>query len=91
MGVNVRERPGKGWYVLINWQNKRKAEYFGKHKALAKAFADKFIARLKWAEQNGEPLVLSQPDLAMPTVQAYLDDWLTTYAFVHCKANTAVG
>ncbi len=91
MGVKVRERPGKGWYVLINWQNQRKAKYFGKHKALAKAFADKFIAKLKWAEQSGEPVALNRPDQAIPTVKDYLTEWLEVYVDAHCKLSTAVG
>jgi integrase len=91
MGVKLRERPGKGWYVFTDWQGQRKAKCFGKNKRLAQAFADKLTARLKWAEHNGEPLALSQPDQTMPTVKAYLGDWLTTYAKVHCKPSTYRG
>ncbi len=91
MGVKLRERPGKGWYVFTDWQGQRKAKCFGKNKRLAQAFADKLTARLKWAEQTGEPLALSQPDQTMPTVKAYLGDWLTTYAKVHCKPSTYRG
>ena len=47
MGVKLRERPGKGWYVLIDWKGKRKAKAFGKNKALAKDFAEKLEAKLK--------------------------------------------
>jgi len=47
MGVKLRERPGKGWYVLIDWKGKRKAKAFGKNKALAKDFAEKMEAKLK--------------------------------------------
>jgi integrase len=89
MAVKLRERPGKGWYVLIDWHGQRKAKFFGQDKKQAKAFADKLAARLKWAEQSGEPIALSQPDQAMPTVKAYLEDWLTTYADAHCKPSTA--
>ena len=59
MGVKVRERPGKGWYVLTDWNGQRKAKFFGKDKALAKAFAAKLAAKLKWAEQSGEAITLS--------------------------------
>src|SRR5438093_8778051 len=89
MAVKIRERQGKGWYVLIDWRGQRKAKFFGQDKKQAKAFADKLAARLKWAEQSGEPIALSQPDQAMPTVKAYLEDWLTTYAEIHCKPTTA--
>lgn len=91
MGVKLRERPGKGWYVFTDWQGQRKAKCFGKNKRLAQAFADKLTARLKWAEQTGEPLALSQPDQSMPTVKTYLGDWLATYAKVHCKPSTYRG
>ena len=47
MGVKVRERPGKGWYVFIDWEGKRKAKAFGKNKALAKKFAEQLEAKLK--------------------------------------------
>ena len=47
MGVKLRERPGKGWYVLIDWQGKRKAKSFGANKKLAKEFAQTFEAKLK--------------------------------------------
>ncbi len=91
MGVKVRERPGKGWYVITDWKGQRKAKCFGKDKKLAQAFADKLGARLKWAEASGEPLVLSQPDQQMPAVKAYLEDWLDTYAKPHCKPSTYRG
>ncbi len=47
MGVKLRERPGKGWYVLIDHKGQRKAKCFGKNKALAKEFKDKLEAKLK--------------------------------------------
>ncbi len=89
MGVKLRERPGKGWFVLIDWKGQRKAKCFGKNKKLAKDFADKLTTKLKWAEQNGEPLRLSSPNGNMPTVQEYFAEWLTIYAEPHCKISTA--
>ena len=47
MGVKLRERPGKGWYVFIDHRNQRKAKFFGKNKVLAKEFKDKLEAKLK--------------------------------------------
>ena len=88
MAVKLRERP-KGWYVLIDWRGQRKAKFFGTDKKGAQAFANKLTARLKWAEQSGEPIALSHPDQKMPTVKSFLLDWLTTYVDVHCKATTA--
>ncbi|HJY87997.1 MAG TPA: site-specific integrase [Candidatus Acidoferrales bacterium] len=90
MGVKVREVKRKGWYVFINWRNQRKAKSFSSKEA-ARAFAKKLEARLKWADVSGEPLALSQPEQQMPTVKAYLTDWLKTYAQVHCKPSTAAG
>ena len=91
MGVKLRERRGKGWFVFIDWKNQRNAKFFGKNKPLAKSFADKLAAQLKWAEQSGEPVALSGPTGQLPTVKAYLTEWLTVYAEVHCKASTAAG
>ena len=50
MGVKLRERPGKGWYVLIDWKGKRKAKAFGKDEKSAQLFAQKLTYRLKEAE-----------------------------------------
>ena len=96
MSVKVRERrdktgKSKGWYVLTDWNGQRKAKYFGKDEKQAKKFAEKLEARLKWAEQSGETIVLTQPEQAMPTVKIYLQDWLNTYAKVHCKPSTYRG
>jgi integrase len=89
MGVKIRELKGKGWYVFTDWNGQRKAKSFGKNKTLAKAFADKLTARLKWAEQNGEPIALSRRDGTVPTVKDYLMEWLKVYAEAHCKPSTA--
>jgi len=91
MGVKVRERSGKGWYVLIDWNGQRKAKSFGKNKKEAKRFADKLTRKLKWAEENGESISLSRPDQDMPTVEEYLGEWLHTHAKVNCKMSTYEG
>ena len=88
MGVKLKQRQGKGWYVFTNWKGQRKAKGFGKDKKLAKAFADKLAAKLKWAEQSGESVSLSHPDQAIPTVGEYLMDWLEEHAKVSCKIST---
>ncbi len=44
MGVKLRERPGKGWYVLTDYRGQRKAKCFGKNKVLAKEFKEKLEA-----------------------------------------------
>jgi len=89
MGVKLPERPGKGWYVFTDWNGQRKAKFFGKNKALAKAFADKLAAKLKWAEQSGEAVTLATKDGTIPTVADYLTEWLRVYAEPHCKPSTA--
>jgi integrase len=91
MSVKVRERAGKGWYVLTDWNGQRKAKFFGKDKALAKAFAAKLAAKLKWAEQSGEAVTLATKDGSIPTVASYLADWLRVYAEAHCKPSAASG
>ena len=47
MGVKLKERKDKGWYVFINVRGQRKAKSFGKNKALAKDFKEKLEAKLK--------------------------------------------
>ncbi len=92
MGVKLGERKDKpGWWVFINYKGKRTKKCFGTNKKLAQEFAAKLTAKLKWAEVNGEPVALSQPDQVMPTVKAYLTDWLSIYAKVHCKPSTYRG
>src|SRR5436309_11853843 len=96
MSVKVRERrdktgKSKSWYVLIKSNGQRKAKCFGKNKRLATEFAEKLEARIKWGQLSGEPIVLAQPEQAKSTVKAYLEDWLNTYAKVHCEASTYRG
>jgi len=92
MGVKLRERGKKGWYVLTDWKGQRKAKCFGEKKKEAQAFAKKLTAKLKWAEESGEPVSLSRPQQeATPTLKDFLVDWLQTYAEVHTKPNTARG
>ncbi len=92
MGVKLRNRKEKGWMVLTDWHGQRKAKCFGDNEKLAQAFADKLAAKLKWAEESGEPVSLSRPHQeTMPTLKDFLEDWLQTYAEVHTKPNTARG
>src|SRR5688572_25872979 len=96
MSVKVRERrdktgKSKGWYVFITLKGQRKAKCFGKNKRLATEFAEKLEARIKWGQISGEPIFLAQPEQTKPTVKAYLEDWLNTYAKVHCKPSTYRG
>jgi len=91
MGAWITKRKDRpGWRVVAYHQGKEVTKTF-RDKKTAKDFADKLDAKIKWAEANGEPLALSQPDQAMPTVKAYLEDWLETYAKVHCKPSTFRG
>jgi len=88
MGVKLRERGKKGWYVLTDWKGQRKAKCFGEKKKEAQVFANKLAAKLKWAEESGERVSLRHPDQAIPTVGKYLMDWLEEYAKVNCKIST---
>ena len=87
MGVKVRQRKDRsGFWVFINHNKQRTQKQFSDKKT-AQEFAKKIEARLKWSEANGEPIVLNQPDTM--TVKTYCEDWLSTYAEVHCKPSTA--
>jgi len=91
MGVKIRERPGKGWGVFINWRKQRKAKFFGSNKKAAQAFADKMAVQLKWVEHNGDSHSLRAEKKDMPTVKEYLTQWQETYAKVQCKLSTYKG
>jgi integrase len=89
MGVKVRQRPGKsGWWVFINYQNKRKNKRFSEKK-VATDFAKNIDAKIKWAEANGSPVLLYQPKEAIPTLKEYISSWLKTYVASNCKSSTA--
>lgn len=88
MGVKVTQRKDRpGYWVQVNYNKQRKKKHFS-DKKLAQEFAKKLEARIKWSEATGQPIVLSQPD-TVPTVKTYCEDWLSTYADVHCKPRTA--
>ncbi len=91
MGVKLRERPGKGWYVFISWQGKRKAKAFGSNEKSAQLFAQKMAYRLKEAEQEGTPVMFADSQKIMPTVKEYLSKWQQTYAKPNCKPSTYRG
>ncbi len=69
MGVKLRERSGKGWYVLIDHKGQRKAKFFGKNKKLAKEFKDKLEAKLKLGS-------VGITTKAGVKVEDYADTWL---------------
>jgi hypothetical protein len=54
-------------------------------------FAEKLSARIKWAETNGEAVVLAHSAQPFRTVKQHLTDWLETYAKPHCKPSTYRG
>ena len=95
MGIKVRRRKDKpGWWVIIHHKGKRTKKQFPDDRAgerAAKTFAEKLSARLKWAEASGEAIGLTHADQTLPTVKAYLEDWLEVYAKPHCKASTYRG
>ncbi len=69
MGVKLRERPGKGWYVFIDHKGQRKAKFFGRNKALAKEFKEKLEAKLKLGS-------VGITTKAGVKVEDYADTWL---------------
>ena len=91
MGVKLRERPGKGWYVLIDWKGKRKAKAFGNDEKSAQLFAEKMTYRLKEGEHVGTSVSLEDSpknSKTMPTVKEYLTKWQENYAKPNCKPST---
>ena len=74
--------------MFINYKNKRKQKRFS-DKKVANEFAKSFEAKIKWAEANGNPVVLYQQDTAVPTLKEYADNLLKTYVESNCKLSTA--
>src|SRR4051812_3074022 len=90
MGAWITKRKDRpGWRVVAYYHGREVTKSF-RDKKMAKEFADKLGAKIKWAEASGEPLVLSQAKSTdrPVTVKSYLEDWLDAYAKVHCKPST---
>jgi integrase len=81
MGVRIRQKDGK-WYVFINHQGRRKAKCVGDKRA-AEEVKRKLEAKLTLREFK-----LDEPP-PLPTVGAYVEGWLGTYAHIHCRETTA--
>ena len=80
MGVKLRERPGKGWYVFTDWRGQRNAKSFGKNKALAKEFKEKLEAKIKL----GTIGIISKSGIMFIT---YAETWLDRISHI-CKNST---
>ena len=80
MGVKLRERPGKGWYVFTHWKGQRNAKSFGKNKALAKEFKEKLEAKIKL----GTIGITSKSGIKFET---YAETWLDRISHI-CKYST---
>jgi integrase len=95
MAVKVGQRKDKpGWWVFVHHQGRRIKKCFGPGKSgerVARQFAEKLSARIKWAETNGEAVVLAQSAQPVRTVKQHLMDWLEMYAKPHCKPSTYRG
>ncbi len=76
MGVKLRERPGKGWYVLTDYRGQRKAKCFCKNKVLAKEFKEKLEAKLKLGS-------VGITTKAGVKVEDYADTWLDRIQHTH--------
>ena len=91
MGVKVTQRNGKsGWWVSIIHNNSRKRKRFS-DKKVALDFARKIETKIRWAEANGRPVVLSQSEKVTPSLKGYMENWLSTYVENNCKFSTASG
>jgi hypothetical protein len=85
---NVKTKPG--WWVFISYRGKRTKRCFPDGKVgekAAQAFAEKLMAKLTWAEMNGEEVSIA-PERAMATVGEFLRRWFVTYAETNCREST---
>lgn len=79
MGVKVRKRNGN-WWVFIHHKGQRKAKAVG-DKRTAELVAEKIRAKLTLGEfkiESKEPIKFMD----------YAQNWIRTYASVHCKEST---
>src|SRR5260221_3273874 len=82
MAVKVKQHKG-AWWVFIDHKGKRKAKRIGASKRAAEQVAEKIQAKIalgqfEMAEEKEKP----------PTLTAYAEQWLQTYAAVYCKPGT---
>jgi Phage integrase, N-terminal SAM-like domain len=82
MGVKVRQKDGK-WWVFIDHNRRRKAKCIGMSKHAAQLVAEKIEARLALGqspimEEERSPILFAD----------YAQQWLKTYASIHCKPAT---
>src|SRR5262249_52698145 len=91
-GVTVGQRKDKPgtWWAFIHNHGRRTKRCF-KTELEARQFAEVMSVRLKLADVSGESVCLLRSSQTGPTVREYVEEWLSTYAEVHCKPATAKG
>src|SRR5262245_52745370 len=91
MSVRVSQRKDKpGWWVFVSYRGKRTKKSFPDGRAgekAARTFAEKLLAKMKWAEMNGEAVSFAT-ERATPTVREFLQRWFDTYAETNCREST---
>ncbi len=86
MGVKVRKLRGK-WYLVIDYRGKRKTRVIGTDRKIAEEVRRQVEARLALGDSG----IFGSDQRAMPTFEAYADEWLRDYARLECKTSTADG
>ena len=82
MSVKIKKR-GSKWYVYVNFHGRRKNRAVGTREA-----AEKVRRELEARLALGDATFLSASQQKVPTFQMYAEQWLRTYADVHCKPST---
>jgi len=91
MSVRVGQRKDKpGWWVFVSYRGRRMKKCFPDGRMgekAARTFAEKLLAKMKWAEMNGEDVFVA-PERTMPTIGEFLQRWFVTYAGTNCREST---
>jgi len=82
MSVKIK-KCGSKWYVYVNFHGRRKNRAVGTREA-----AEKVRRELEARLALGDATFLSASQQRVPTFQTYAEQWLKTYADVHCKPST---
>lgn len=82
MAVKVKYHKD-AWWVFIDHKGKRKAKRIGTSKRAAETVAGKIEARIALGQFE-----IEEEQQKPPTLTEYAEQWLRTYAAMHCKPAT---
>jgi integrase len=86
MAVRIRKKGGN-WYVFVNYAGRRKAKCIGANKAAAEQVKRVIEAKLALGDLGFLQDVQADEE-KKTTFQQYANDWVETYAKLHCKEST---